>query len=129
MIPTTTGAAKAIGLVLPELKGKLDGYAMRVPVPVGSATDLTVHLKKSATAAEINAALKAAAEGPLKGILSYSEDPLVSSDIVRDSHSCIIDGQLTTVAGNIAKVVGWYDNEWGYSSRLVDLTQLVGSNL
>ena len=129
MIPTTTGAAKAIGLVLPELKGKLDGYAMRVPVPVGSATDLTVHLKKSATAADINAALRAAAEGPLKGILSYSEDPLVSTDIVHDSHSCIIDGQLTTVAGNIAKVVGWYDNEWGYSSRLVDLTQLVGSNL
>jgi glyceraldehyde 3-phosphate dehydrogenase len=129
MIPTTTGAAKAIGLVLPDLKGKLDGYAMRVPVPVGSATDLTVHLKKSATAADINAALKAAAEGPLKGILSYSEDPLVSTDIVHDSHSCIIDGQLTTVAGDIAKVVGWYDNEWGYSSRLVDLTQLVGSNL
>ena len=129
MIPTTTGAAKAIGLVLPDLKGKLDGYAMRVPVPVGSATDLTVHLKKSATADDINAALRAAAEGPLKGILSYSEDPLVSTDIVHDSHSCIIDGQLTTVAGNIAKVVGWYDNEWGYSSRLVDLTQLVGSNL
>ena len=129
MIPTTTGAAKAIGLVMPELKGKLDGYAMRVPVPVGSATDLTVHLKKSATAADINAVLKAAAEGALKGILSYSEDPLVSSDIVHDAHSCIIDGQLTVVAGNIAKVVGWYDNEWGYSSRLVDLTQLVGSNL
>ena len=129
MIPTTTGAAKAIGLVMPDLKGKLDGYAMRVPVPVGSATDLTIHLKKSATAQEINAALKAAADGPLKGILSYSEDPLVSTDIVHDAHSCIIDGQLTTVAGNIAKVVGWYDNEWGYSSRLVDLTQLVGSNL
>jgi glyceraldehyde 3-phosphate dehydrogenase len=88
-----------------------------------------VHLKKSATAADINAALKAAADGALKGILSYSEDPLVSSDIVHDAHSCIIDGQLTVVAGNIAKVVGWYDNEWGYSSRLVDLTQLVGSNL
>lgn len=129
MIPTTTGAAKAIGLVLPELKGKLDGYAMRVPTPVGSATDLTVQLKKTASVQDINQALKNAAETSLKGILSYSEDPLVSTDIVHDPHSCIIDGQLTSVSGNVAKVVGWYDNEWGYSSRLVDLTQLVGSNL
>jgi glyceraldehyde 3-phosphate dehydrogenase len=129
MIPTSTGAAKAIGLVLPQLKGRLDGYAMRVPVPTGSATDLTVTLKREASKAEINAAMKAAAEGPLKGILSYTEDPIVSSDIVTDPSSCIFDASLTNVIGDSAKVLGWYDNEWGYSNRLVDLTRLVGSSL
>lgn len=129
MIPTTTGAAKAIGLVLPELKGKLDGYAMRVPVPTGSATDLTAVLNKAATKEEINAVVKAAANGPLKGILSYTEDPIVSSDIVTDPSSCIFDAGLTNVIGNTIKVVGWYDNEWGYSNRLVDLTKYVGSKL
>jgi glyceraldehyde 3-phosphate dehydrogenase len=129
MIPTTTGAAKAIALVMPQLKGKLDGYAMRVPVPTGSATDLTIELKKPATKEEINAAIKAAAEGPLKGILQYTEDPIVSTDIVTDPASCIFDSGLTYVNGNMAKVVGWYDNEWGYSNRLVDLVGLVGSKL
>jgi glyceraldehyde 3-phosphate dehydrogenase len=129
MIPTTTGAAKAIALVMPQLKGKLDGYAMRVPVPTGSATDLTVELKKPATKEEINAAIKAAADGPLKGILQYTEDPIVSTDIVTDPSSCIFDSGLTYVNGNMAKVVGWYDNEWGYSNRLVDLVGLVGSKL
>ena len=129
MIPTTTGAAKAIGLVLPELKGKLDGYAMRVPVPTGSATDLTAVLNKAATKEEVNAVIKAAAQGPLKGILSYTEDPIVSSDIVTDPSSCIFDAGLTNVIGNTIKVVGWYDNEWGYSNRLVDLTKYVGSKL
>jgi glyceraldehyde 3-phosphate dehydrogenase len=129
MIPTTTGAAKAIALVMPQLKGKLDGYAMRVPVPTGSATDLTVELKTAATKEQINAAIKAAAEGPLKGILQYTEDPIVSTDIVTDPSSCIFDSGLTYVNGNMAKVVGWYDNEWGYSNRLVDLVGLVGSKL
>ncbi|MEI6360647.1 MAG: type I glyceraldehyde-3-phosphate dehydrogenase [Actinomycetes bacterium] len=129
MIPTTTGAAKAIALVMPQLKGKLDGYAMRVPVPTGSATDLTVELKTAATKEEINAAIKAAAEGPLKGYLQYTEDPIVSTDIVTDPSSCIFDSGLTYVNGNMAKVVGWYDNEWGYSNRLVDLVGLVGSKL
>ena len=129
MIPTSTGAAKAISLVLPELKGKLDGYAMRVPVPTGSATDLTVELAKEATAAEINAAMKAAAQGPLKGYLSYTEDPIVSSDIVTDPSSCIFDSGLTKVIGNQVKIVGWYDNEWGYSNRLVDLISHVGKTL
>ena len=129
MIPTTTGAAKAIALVMPQLKGKLDGYAMRVPVPTGSATDLTVELKTAATSAEINAAIKAAADGPLKGILQYTEDPIVSTDIVTDPSSCIFDAGLTYTNGNMAKVVGWYDNEWGYSNRLVDLVGLVGSKL
>ena len=129
MIPTTTGAAKAIALVLPHLKGKLDGYAMRVPTPTGSATDLTVELKKAATKEEINAVVKAAAEGALKGYLSYTEDPIVSTDIVTDPSSCIFDAQLTNANGNMVKVVGWYDNEWGYSNRLVDLTTLVGSKL
>ena len=129
MIPTSTGAAKAISLVLPELKGKLDGYAMRVPVPTGSATDLTVELAKEATAAEINAAMKAAANGPLKGFLSYTEDPIVSSDIVTDPSSCIFDAGLTKVIGNQVKIVGWYDNEWGYSNRLVDLIDYVGKTL
>jgi glyceraldehyde 3-phosphate dehydrogenase len=129
MIPTTTGAAKAVSLVLPHLAGKLDGYAMRVPVPTGSATDLTVELKTPATKEEVNAVVKAAAEGPLKGILVYTEDPIVSSDIVTDPASCIFDALLTNVNGNMLKVVGWYDNEWGYSNRLVDLTALVGAKL
>ena len=129
MIPTTTGAAKAISLVLPQLKGKLDGYAMRVPVPTGSATDLTVELKTAATTEEINAAIKSAANGALKGILVYTEDPIVSTDIVTDPASCIFDSGLTYTNGNLAKVVGWYDNEWGYSNRLVDLVALVGSKL
>lgn len=129
MIPTSTGAAKAIALVLPELKGKLDGYAMRVPIPTGSATDLTVELAKEATAEEINAAMKAAAHGPLKGYLTYTEDPIVSSDIVTDPSSCIFDSGLTKVIGNQVKVVGWYDNEWGYSNRLVDLISYVGKTL
>lgn len=129
MIPTSTGAAKAIGLVLPHLKGKLDGYAMRVPVPTGSATDLTVELKKPATRDEINAVVKAAAEGPLKGILVYTEDPIVSTDIVTDPASCIFDASLTNVSGNMVKVLGWYDNEWGYSNRLVDLVKFVGAKL
>ena len=129
MIPTSTGAAKAISLVLPELKGKLDGYAMRVPVPTGSATDLTVELAKEATAAEINAAMKAASLGELKGFLTYTEDPIVSSDIVTDPSSCVFDSGLTKVIGNQVKVVGWYDNEWGYSNRLVDLITYVGKTL
>ncbi|WP_329049272.1 type I glyceraldehyde-3-phosphate dehydrogenase [Amycolatopsis sp. NBC_01488] len=129
VVPTSTGAAKAIGLVLPELQGKLDGYALRVPVPTGSATDLTVTLTKAATIEEINAAYQAAADGPLAGILRYSDDPIVSSDIVTDPASCIYDAPLTKVIGNQVKVVGWYDNEWGYSNRLADLVKLVGSKL
>jgi glyceraldehyde 3-phosphate dehydrogenase len=129
IVPTSTGAAKAIGLVLPQLKGKLDGYALRVPIPTGSATDLTVTLNGEPTVAEVKAAYKAAAEGPLKGFLSYTEAPIVSSDIVTDPASCIFDAELTKVIGNQVKVVGWYDNEWGYSNRLVDLTLLVGSTL
>jgi glyceraldehyde 3-phosphate dehydrogenase len=129
IVPTSTGAAKAIGLVLPELKGKLDGYALRVPIPTGSATDLTVTLGKAASVEEIKAAYKAAAEGPLKGYLSYTEAPIVSSDIVTDPASCIFDAGLTKVIGDQVKVVGWYDNEWGYSNRLVDLSLLVGSSL
>ena len=129
MIPTSTGAAKAIGLVMPHLKGKLDGYAMRVPVPTGSATDLTVELRTAATKEEINAVVKAAAEGPLKGILQYTEDPIVSTDIVTDPSSCIFDSSLTNVNGNMVKVLGWYDNEWGYSNRLVDLVTFVGARL
>jgi len=129
IVPTSTGAAKAIGLVLPELQGKLDGYALRVPVPTGSATDLTVTLKNAASVADIKAAYKAAADGAFKGILKYTQDPIVSSDIVTDPHSCIFDAELTKVIGDQVKVVGWYDNEWGYSNRLVDLCQLVGSTL
>jgi glyceraldehyde 3-phosphate dehydrogenase len=129
IVPTSTGAAKAIGLVLPELKGKLDGYALRVPIPTGSATDLTVELAKPGTADEINAAFKAAADGPLKGILKYYDVPIVSSDIVTDPHSSIFDSLLTKVIDNQAKVVSWYDNEWGYSNRLVDLVGLVGKSL
>ncbi|MCG5446906.1 type I glyceraldehyde-3-phosphate dehydrogenase [Micromonospora sp. NIE79] len=129
IVPTSTGAAKAIGLVLPDLKGKLDGYALRVPIPTGSVTDLTVNVGRETTVDEVNAALKAAADGPLKGILVYNEDPIVSSDIVTDPASCIFDAPLTKVVGNQVKVVGWYDNEWGYSNRLVDLVKLVGSSL
>jgi glyceraldehyde 3-phosphate dehydrogenase len=129
IVPTSTGAAKAIGLVLPELKGKLDGYALRVPVPTGSVTDLTAELSKSATAEQINAAMKAAADGPMKGILKYYDAPIVSTDIVTDPHSSIFDSGLTKVIDNQAKVVSWYDNEWGYSNRLVDLVALVGKSL
>jgi glyceraldehyde 3-phosphate dehydrogenase len=129
IIPTSTGAAKAISLVLPELKGKLDGYALRVPVPTGSATDLTVELAKEVTVAEINAALKKASSGSLKGYLSYTEDPIVSADIVTDPSSCILDAGLTKVIGTTVKVVGWYDNEWGYSNRLVDLIQYIGKSI
>jgi glyceraldehyde 3-phosphate dehydrogenase len=129
IVPTSTGAAKAIGLVLPELKGKLDGYALRVPIPTGSVTDLTAEISKSASVEEINAAFKAAADGPMKGILKYYDVPIVSSDIVTDPHSSIFDAGLTKVVDNLAKVVSWYDNEWGYSNRLVDLVALVGKSL
>jgi glyceraldehyde 3-phosphate dehydrogenase len=129
IVPTSTGAAKAIGLVLPELNGKLDGYALRVPVATGSVTDLTAELSKSASVEEINAAYKAAAEGRLKGILKYYDAPIVSTDIVTDPHSSIFDSGLTKVIGNQAKVVSWYDNEWGYSNRLIDLVALVGKSL
>jgi glyceraldehyde 3-phosphate dehydrogenase len=129
IIPTSTGAAKAIGLVLPDLKGKLDGYALRVPVPTGSVTDLTVTLSRQTTVEEVKAAYKAAADGPLKGYLTYTEDPIVSADIVTDPASCIFDATLTKVIGDQVKVVGWYDNEWGYSNRLVDLVGFVGSSL
>jgi len=129
IIPTTTGAAKATALVLPELKGKLDGMAMRVPVPDGSVTDLVVELARAATKDEVNAAFRAAAEGPLKGYLYYTEDAIVSSDIVGSPASCTFDSSLTMTFGNQVKVIGWYDNEWGYSSRLVDLTVLVASRL
>ena len=126
IIPTSTGAAKAVGLVLPHLKGKLDGNAMRVPTPDGSVTDFTVVLKKEATVAEINAALKAAADGPMKGILEFTTDEIVSIDIIGNQHSCILDSKLTTAMGNLVKVVGWYDNEFGYSSRAADLIARVG---
>jgi len=126
IIPTTTGAAKAVALVLPELKGKLNGFAMRVPTPTVSVVDLVVELSKKATAEEINAALKEAAEGPLKGILGYSEEPLVSIDYVKDDRSSIIDALSTMVIGdNMAKIVSWYDNEWGYSNRIVDLANYI----
>jgi len=129
IVPTSTGAAKAIGLVLPQLKGKLDGYALRVPIPTGSATDLTIEVGRETTVEEVNAAVRAAAEGQMKGFLRYTEDEIVSSDIVTDPASCIFDAGLTKVNGNQVKVVGWYDNEWGYSNRLVDLVQLVGNRL
>jgi glyceraldehyde 3-phosphate dehydrogenase len=130
MVPTSTGAAKAIGLVLPELKGKLDGYAIRVPVPTGSATDLTVTISRETTVEEVNAALKKASESEaLQGFLTYTDEPIVSSDIVGDPASSIFDSGLTKVIGNQVKVVSWYDNEWGYSNRLVDLTELVASKL
>jgi glyceraldehyde 3-phosphate dehydrogenase len=130
MVPTSTGAAKAIGLVLPELKGKLDGYAIRVPVPTGSATDLTVTVSREVTVEEVNAAVKAASETEeLRGLLTYTDAPIVSSDIVGDPASSIFDSGLTKVIGNQVKVVSWYDNEWGYSNRLVDLTELVAAKL
>jgi glyceraldehyde 3-phosphate dehydrogenase len=129
MVPTSTGAAKAIGLVLPELKGKLDGYAIRVPVPTGSATDLTVQLSREASAEDIDAAYREAAAGPLGKYLTYTDAPIVSSDIVTDPSSCIYDAKLTKVFGPMAKVLGWYDNEWGYSNRLVDSVALVGRSL
>ncbi|GAA1003430.1 glyceraldehyde-3-phosphate dehydrogenase [Streptomyces sp. F-3] len=130
IIPTTTGAAKATALVLPQLKGKLDGMAMRVPVPTGSVTDLVVELSREVTKEEVNAAFQKAAEGELKGILEYTEDPIVSSDIVNAPASCTFDSSLTMVQeGRNVKVIGWYDNEWGYSNRLVDLTVFVGNQL
>ena len=128
MIPTTTGAAKAIGLVMPELKGKLDGYAMRVPTPDVSVVDLVVILNRATTTEEVNAALKAAAEGPLKGILAYTEDPVVSTDMLRNPNSSIVDAQLTKVLdGNLLKIVAWYDNEWGYSCRVNDLIEFLAA--
>jgi len=129
IVPTTSGAAKAIGLVLPKLNGKLDGYALRVPVATGSATDLTATVSRETTVDEVKAAYQAAAEGPFKGLVSYTEDPIVSSDIVTDPASCIFDAGLTKVIGDQVKVVGWYDNEWGFSNRLVDLSVLVGASL
>ena len=129
IVPSSTGAAKAIGLVLPELKGKLDGFALRVPVPTGSITDLTVVTPSTVTVDQVLAAYKAASEGYLKGILSYTDEPLVSSDIVSDPHSAIFDAGLVKVIGNTVKVSAWYDNEWGYSNRLVDLTEYVAERL
>lgn len=129
IIPSSTGAAKAIGLVIPELEGKLQGGAFRVPTPTGSVTDFSAVLSKDVTVKEVNAAYKAAAEGPLKGIFYYTEDPIVLKDIVGDPHSCILDSDLTMAHGNFVKVVGWYDNEWGYSNRSVDAMELVGKGL
>jgi glyceraldehyde 3-phosphate dehydrogenase len=129
IVPTSTGAAKAIGLVLPELKGKLDGFALRVPIPTGSATDLTVNVSREASVEEVNATFKAAADGPLAGILAYADEPIVSADIVTDPASCIFDSGLTKVIGNQIKVIGWYDNEWGYSNRLLDLVTKVGTSI
>ncbi len=126
MIPTTTGAAVAVGLVLPELKGKLDGVAVRVPTPTGSVTDLVATLSREVTAEEVNAAMKAAAEGPMKGILEYTEDPIVSADIVGNPHSNIFDAGMTSAQGNMVKVFGWYDNEMGYSARVADLVKRIG---
>ncbi|MFP4330453.1 MAG: type I glyceraldehyde-3-phosphate dehydrogenase, partial [Spirochaetaceae bacterium] len=123
IIPTTTGAAKAVGKVLPELKGKLDGLAMRVPTPTGSITDFVAYLKKDATVEQVNAAMKKAAEGAMKGILEYTEDPIVSVDIIHNTHSCIFDALSTMVNGRMVKVMGWYDNEWGYSCRVIDLAK------
>jgi glyceraldehyde 3-phosphate dehydrogenase len=126
LIPASTGAAKAIGLVVPELQGRLHGFAIRAPVPTGSVVDLTVEAERDTTAEEVNGAFRAAAEGPMRGILRYTEDPIVSTDIIKDSHSAVADGQLTSVMdGTMIKVVAWYDNEWGYSNRLVDLAQKV----
>ncbi|MFG2221578.1 type I glyceraldehyde-3-phosphate dehydrogenase [Streptomyces sp. NPDC048644] len=129
IIPTTTGAAKATALVIPELAGKLDGIAMRVPVPTGSVTDLVIDLEREVTKDEVNAAFQKASEGQLKGILEYTEDPIVSSDIVNWPASCTFDSSLTMTQGKSVKIVGWYDNEWGYSNRLVDLTTFVGGQL
>jgi len=125
MVPTSTGAAKAVGLVLPDLNGKLDGNAVRVPTPTGSLTDLVCSLSKEVTAEEINAAMKAAAEGPMKGILKYTEDPIVSTDIIGDPHSSIFDAGMTSANGNLVKVVSWYDNEAGYSNRVADLIEKI----
>jgi glyceraldehyde 3-phosphate dehydrogenase len=127
--PTSTGAARATSLVMAAMKGKLDGTALRVPVPTGSITDFVANLKKPATVEEINAAFKAAADGPLKGVLEYTDAPIVSSDIVTNPHSCVFDSDLTMSMGNLVKVLGWYDNEWGYSNRLVDLTKHIGAKL
>ncbi|MGO4759852.1 type I glyceraldehyde-3-phosphate dehydrogenase, partial [Streptomyces sp. 2MCAF27] len=129
IIPTSTGAAKATALVLPQLKGKLDGIAMRVPVPTGSVTDLVLELDREVTRDEVNTAFQKAAEGQLKGILEYTEDEIVSSDIVNWPASCTFDSSLTMAQGKQVKVIGWYDNEWGYSNRLVDLTVFVGNQL
>jgi glyceraldehyde 3-phosphate dehydrogenase len=129
IVPTSTGAAKAIGLVLPQLKGKLDGFALRVPVVTGSATDLTFEASRETSVEEVNSIVQAAADGPMKGYLKYCADPIVSTDIVTDPASCIFDSGLTKVIGNSVKVVGWYDNEWGYSNRLLDLVRLVGTSL
>ncbi|HIV56812.1 MAG TPA: type I glyceraldehyde-3-phosphate dehydrogenase [Candidatus Stackebrandtia faecavium] len=128
VVPTSTGAAKAIGLVMPQLKGKLDGFAMRVPIPTGSATDLTFTASRSTTVAEVNEAFEAAAQSALRGVLTYTQDPIVSSDIVTDPASCILDSGMTRVIDDQVKIVGWYDNEWGYSNRLIDIVSLVGSN-
>jgi glyceraldehyde 3-phosphate dehydrogenase len=129
IVPSSTGAAKATSLAIPKLKGRMDGMAFRVPVPDGSVTDLVCILEREATAEEITAAFREAADGRLNGILKYTEDPIVSSDVVGDPHSCVFDAGLTMALGNLVKVVGWYDNEWGYSNRLVELTELVGSRL
>ncbi|WP_237572389.1 type I glyceraldehyde-3-phosphate dehydrogenase [Mycolicibacterium lacusdiani] len=129
VVPTSTGAARAISVVLPQLEGRLDGYALRVPVPTGSATDLTVTVREPATVEAVNAAFATAAHGELKGFLSYTDDPIVSSDVVTDPSSCIFDSGLTKVNGDMVKIVGWYDNEWGYSHRLVDLVGLVASTM
>ncbi|HKB86851.1 MAG TPA: hypothetical protein VKD08_11810, partial [Ignavibacteriaceae bacterium] len=125
IIPTTTGAAKAVTKTIPELKGKLDGFSLRVPTPDGSITDFVAYLKKEATVEEVNAAMKKAADGPMKGILEYTEDPIVSADIVGNPASCIYDSLSTMAIGNLVKAVGWYDNEWGYSCRVVDLVKKV----
>ena len=124
--PTSTGAARATSLVMESMKGKLDGTSLRVPVPTGSITDFVANLKKPASKEEVNAAFKAAAQGPLKGVLEYTDEPIVSSDIVTNPHSCIFDSDLTMSLGSMVKVLGWYDNEWGYSNRLVDLVLHVG---
>ena len=129
IVPTSTGAAKAIGRVLPDLNGKLDGYALRVPIPTGSITDLSASVSRETSVDEVNEAFRAAADGPLKGILRYSAEPIVSSDIITDPASCVFDSPLTKVIGNQVKIVGWYDNEWGYSNRLADLIVMVGSQL
>lgn len=130
MVPTSTGAAAAIGAVIPEVSGKLDGFAVRVPIITGSGTDLTVTVEKNGVSAEeVNAAFKKAAEGPLAGLLAYNEDPIVSSDIVGDPHGSIFDAPLTKVIGNTVKVFSWYDNEYGYSSRLVEMVDYIGQRL
>jgi glyceraldehyde 3-phosphate dehydrogenase len=129
IVPATTGAAKATSLAIPKLKGRMDGMAFRVPVPDGSVTDLVCILEREVGEEEINQAFRTAAEGPMEGVLRYTEDPLVSSDVVGDPHSCVFDALSTMAIGNLVKVIGWYDNEWGYSNRLVELTELVGSKL